>query len=220
MPTYLGGNIRCDDEVLEYICPEGQYIRITSASYGRLQNEKCIIYDDYYPTGESVHSGYIKFCWESFNFGVEEKGKLTKARFEPAVCVLTHNRKAPLKNEARKIHPFHLTAIILYLLYTYLKICLKAIFLMFCFVWSLALDNFFTLETFFLTDCEYDADTVMHRLERQCNNKRHCMVHISQTMFAETGVSYPQCDGFPLYVNATRECIGKIGFDFCFKLVY
>ncbi|XP_071836091.1 uncharacterized protein [Apostichopus japonicus] len=48
--TYLGGKITCDDEVLTMECPYGEYIRVETTFYGRLHNERCIIYDDHYPT--------------------------------------------------------------------------------------------------------------------------------------------------------------------------
>ena len=47
-----GDKIICDTKTLRIDCPEGEYIRITHTSYGRFHNEKCIIWDDHYPTGE------------------------------------------------------------------------------------------------------------------------------------------------------------------------
>ncbi|XP_072169938.1 LOW QUALITY PROTEIN: uncharacterized protein [Diadema setosum] len=109
LPLYEGGKIVCDERELTLNCPVGEYIQITGAFYGRLHNERCIIYDDYYPT-----------------------------------------------------------------------------------------------------DCEYDEETVMYRLQRQCDKKEHCVVHVSEAMFGAEGDNYTRCDGFTKYVNMTYECIGYV----------
>eukprot|EP00057_Strongylocentrotus_purpuratus_P021374 XP_011675848.1 PREDICTED: uncharacterized protein LOC105443887 [Strongylocentrotus purpuratus] len=106
-PINEGGKIKCDDEDLKLQCPVGEYIQITGAFYGRMHNEKCIIYDDHYPT-----------------------------------------------------------------------------------------------------DCEYDPDTVLYRMQRQCDKKEHCVIHTSEAMFGAVGDNYTLCDGFTKYINMTYECIG------------
>lgn len=69
------------------------------------------------------------------------------------------------------------------------------------------IDNSFSFHLY--VDCEYDPDTVLYRMQRQCDKKEHCVIHTSEAMFGAVGDNYTLCDGFTKYINMTYECIGK-----------
>ena len=77
----------------------------------------------------------------------------------------------------------------------------------------------FPLSSPSLLDCEYDSETVMYRMQRQCDKKEHCVIHTSEAMFGAFGDNYTKCDGFTKYINMTYECIGKLSPHFVRKSI-
>nr|XP_006824190.1 PREDICTED: uncharacterized protein LOC100375643 [Saccoglossus kowalevskii] len=60
------------------------------------------------------------------------------------------------------------------------------------------------------TDCVYDGETSLSRLQKQCGNKHECDIYISDVTF-EDGNEYPSCDGVYKYVNVTYDCVDDVG---------